>query len=391
MLRPASPLLALAACSAVLLAACATVGAAGGAVNGTAGAGAAGLRPLAGAGFGAVIGEAPDFGIGWYDGIRDLEGPARMAELGFDFTVPYVGPGSEEDLAAYLARVEEAGLGIWLEVPRAQALARGTPLADYIMRHRGSPSLLGWYLFDEPEWKPSSRPAALRKAYGEIRALDPGHPVSLVFMFQGLSGAYRDAMDSFWFDNYPIAAGSPEFAALGGGRYADRLMAAGRRAASWGKPLVIVLQGFGEGPDGKAQFTRRLPTAREARYSFYAALLAKPSSLAYWAWYRSRPEWIEGVLAPLVREFRAGFPEGLTYRSAAGLTIEGRRHFDAVVLGNGEGRLWLLLLGRDSRSGAATVRLPGGRLFADGAASAELAPGPHEALLLELAPPPAAQ
>lgn len=367
----------------LLLASCAT----GGPVSG----GASGLArgPESGPCFGDVVVEAPDFGIGWYDSLADLEGPGRMAELGFDFTVPYVGAGSEASISAYLEKVEAAGLGIWLEIPRAAALERGRPLADYVSRYKDTPSLLGWYLFDEPEWKPSSRPAVLRKAHDELRALDPGHEVSLVFMFQGLSGAYRDAMDTFWFDNYPIAAGTREFAALGGGRYADRLVAAGRKARSWGKPLVLVLQGFGEGKDGKPQFTRRLPTAAEARYSFHAALLARPSSIAYWAWYRSRPEWIESVLAPIVRDFRERFPRGLTYRSVEGLRIEGSR-LDATVLANDEGHFWLLALGRGSPSRPTTIGLPEGWSFTGGARSEVVEPGPYEALFLELVPPTAA-
>lgn len=334
-------------------------------------------------GFGAPLGAAEGFELGWYDTYGDLAGPGRIAQLGFDFVVPYVHAGNPVQIDAYLDAAEEAGLGVYLDIPRALALERGPALGDYVRRYRERAGVKGWYLFDEPEWKAASRPAAMLRAYEEVRRADGSRPIAQAFMFLGPVGRYADSMDHFWFDWYPFWATSGRFGPLRGGRYADRMLAVGELARRLGKPLMFIAQGYGEDAEGRPQFGHRLPSAAETRYLFYASFLARPQEIAFWCWYRADPAWIEGSLVPAVREFRERFPAGLSYRSSEGAAISGPP-CDSIVLENHEGRLWLLVLGRSSRPGPLEISLPAGWSFARGGGKLSLAFEPFGVALAEI-------
>lgn len=300
------------------------------------------------------------FRIGWYDDILNPETPARLAVLGFNSAMPYVGDRSAPSIADFLDAAETTGIGVHLEIPRPRVRdARSQTLEEFVDTWKVRPSVLSWYLYDEPEWKPEARPAMLKKAYSRVRASDPVRPVDLVFFLPSLSGPYRGAMDSLWIDYYPVSRGSREFAALRGGRYTDRIKVFGRRADRYGVPLTLVLQGFGEREDGSAQVGKRLPTPRETRYMFWASFLARPSEILYWTLYRTRESWLVDVLVPVVREFRSLFPGPVEYLPDPGFRVEGGRA-DTTLLGDGAGRVFLLLLSRQSAERVMTINAPGG-------------------------------
>ena len=219
-------------------------------------------------------------------------------------------------------------------------------------------SVLSWYLYDEPEWKPEARPSMLENAYSRIRALDPDRPVDLVFYLPALSGPYRGSLDVLWLDHYPVAYSSAEFSAFRSGAYAGKMKAFGRRADRYEVPLTLVLQGFGEREDGSAQVGKRLPTPRETRYMFWASFLARPSEILYWTLYRTRESWLVDVLVPVVREFRSLFPGPVEYLPDPGFRVEGGRA-DTTLLGDGAGRMFLLLLSRQSAERVLTISAPG--------------------------------
>jgi len=190
------------------------------------------------------------FRVGWYDSVGNPKVSDLLAMAGFDSVMPYSSRSSIEEVLLFLKAAEEAGIGVHLEIPRIRvADSTGKSLEEYVRATAGNPAVLDWYLYDEPEWKRESRPAMLEAAYKRVKTLDPERSVALVFILPSLSGAYRDSMDSLWIDYYPVARGSREFAALRGGRYADKMKAFGRRADRYGMPLTIVPQGFGEGDD----------------------------------------------------------------------------------------------------------------------------------------------
>lgn len=303
------------------------------------------------------------FRLGWYDSVRNLETPARLAALGFDSVLPYTTGTPVENIRAYLTEAEKAGIGVHVDITRGRSLEEtGEPLDAYVHALRDSPAILSWYLADEPEWRPKSTPRKLEASYSRIKALDPVLPVSIIFILPGLSEAYRGAVDHLWIDWYPVARGSREFAAIRGGRYADRMKSFGRRADRYGLPLTIVPQGFGEREDGTPQFSRRLPTPAETRYMFWASFLARPVEIVYWTLYRTREDWLQESLMPEIRAFRERFPDSVEYFPDPGFRIEGGRT-DSILLGNGRGGFWLVFLGRESRDRDLSVAAPAGYAF----------------------------
>lgn len=328
------------------------------------------------------------FRVGWYDTARRPETPARLAALGFDSVLPYTTGSSVESIRAYLAEAERAGIGVHVDITKGRSLEEsGKPLEDYVRALRDSPAILSWYLYDEPEWRPKATPRKLEASYSRIKAQDPDRPVSMVFILPGLSGAYRGAVDSLWIDWYPVARGGREFAALRGGRYADRMKSFGRRADRYGLPLTLVPQGYGEDEDGEHQFWRRLPTPAETRYMFWASFLARPEEIVYWTLYRTREDWLRESLLPVIRDFREKFPDAVEYRPDPGFRIRGGRA-DTVLLGNGRGGLRLVVLGREPRERDLSVEAPAGYAFGggpgEGARGAAFRLGPYGVRLLEI-------
>ncbi|MEI6387298.1 MAG: hypothetical protein WCQ50_11725 [Spirochaetota bacterium] len=294
--------------------------------------------------------------IGWYDGIGFSESPRQLADWGFDLVLPYVGEARSEEVLRYLAGAAEAGIDVVVEIPRSLAIEAGSGLDAYVSAIRESPALDSWYLYDEPEWKPETWLAGLRPAYARIKALDPNHPATLVFMFPFFAGAFARSMDSFWVDCYPFAEGSPEFAAFREG-YLSSFEVLQSQSQRLGKNLGIVLQGFGQDSGGKAQFWRRLPSVAETRTMLLACLAARPSTILFWALYRSNRSWIESALLPAFRELRSAFPRGIVYYQNSGYSKGGE---GAIVrrLGDGEGKNWILLVSNSDRS--RTFTLTGG-------------------------------
>ncbi|HSV56828.1 MAG TPA: hypothetical protein VLH39_06940, partial [Magnetospirillaceae bacterium] len=134
----------------------------------------------------------PNFRIGWYDTMQRPETPARLAAAGYDTVMPYIGLRSKEVVRTFLDAAEKAGIGVHLDIPSAPVRDKdGRALEEFILAFRDSPAVLSWYLYDEPEWKPAVRPWVLRRAYKRIKALDPGRPIALVFMFPFLAPPYR--------------------------------------------------------------------------------------------------------------------------------------------------------------------------------------------------------
>mgnify|MGYP000966101296 FL=1 len=305
------------------------------------------------------------FRIGWYDSAGKPETPSRLRAMGFDTVMPYASRVGPDRVAAFLEAAEAEGIGVHLDVPRAMALDKdGGPLEAYVKSFAGSPSILSWYLFDEPEWKLEATPRKMEAAYSRVKALDPVRPVSMVFILPGLSAPYRGSLDRIWIDWYPLSKGSPEFAAFRGGRYADRMKDFGRRADRYGLPLTLVPQGFGEDEDGEFQFLRRLPTPAETRYMFWASFLARPEELVYWVLYRTRDDWLRDSLLPVVREFRGRFPDALEYRPSGAFRFDGGRA-DSVLMGDGRGGLWLAVLSREGRERELRIEAPEGYAFPD--------------------------
>jgi hypothetical protein len=291
--------------------------------------------------------------IGWYDGIGFSESLRQLADWGFDLVLPYVGEARSEEVLGYLAGAAKAGIDVVVEIPRSLAIEAGSGLEAYVSAIKEAPALDSWYLYDEPEWKPETWLSGLRPAYARIKALDPNHPIALVFMFPLFAGAFARSMDSFWVDCYPFAEGSPEFAAFREG-YLSSFEALQGQSQGLGKDLGIILQGFGQDSGGKAQFWRRLPSVAETRTMLFASLAARPRRILFWALYRSDRSWIESALLPAFKELRSAFPRGIVYYQNSGYSKGGE---GAIVrrLGDGEGKNWMLIVSKSDRARSFTL------------------------------------
>ncbi|GEM_PF-5666467 len=317
------------------------------------------------------------FRIGWYDSVRNPANPRRLAEAGFDVVMPYAGSFSLDQVREYLSAAEKAGIGVHMDVPRyTYRGAEGNALETFIRTVRDNPSIISWYLADEPEWRPGHSPGLLERAYSRVRALDAERDIVQVFMFPFRAGAYRGSMDRIWIDWYPVRAGSREHRAFRGGRYADRMKSFGTTADRLGLPLTVVVQGYGEGVDGKPQFGRRLPTPSETRYMFWASFLSRPEEILYWTLYRTRSVWLEESLLPEVRAFRERFPDAVEYVPDPGFRIRGGKA-DSILLGNGRGDFWLVVLDQEGRDHKIILQAPAGYAFAGGPGIAARETGFH--------------
>jgi hypothetical protein len=214
--------------------------------------------------------------------------------------LPY---GIARNLRGYLDAAHKQGLKVVVELDR-RAVASGDTraIARWVDASKRHPAVYAWYLADEPMLaRPFVSPIAARRAYLEIKARDPGHPVAIAFGIKEDAMPYRDAMDVMMYDDYPCTAHRKEF--TGFRRWWERIR---QRAsvASGEDGFIPILQAFGEDRHGIPQYTKRLPTARELRYMAFASLQSGATGLLFWVRYRSRRGWVDSTLVPIVREIR---------------------------------------------------------------------------------------
>lgn len=132
---------------------------------------------------------------------------------------------------------------------------------------RDHPALLAWYIADEPVGQ--GVPAdSLEAAYDLIKALDPYHPVSIVFMAPHMAEPYREVMDITMTDPYPVPHGRIREV----GSYVNELQDFFRHE----KPVWLVPQAFG----GNEWWTRE-PTAGEVRAMTYLGVVNGAAGIQY--------------------------------------------------------------------------------------------------------------
>jgi hypothetical protein len=174
-------------------------------------------------------------------------------------------------------------------------------LRAFVNRFKGSSALYAWYLFDEPDHT-GLPPNLLAQAYQVVKGED-AHPIAVVFMSglcrfgaSGINPGYAGSFDILMFDYYPFWAhdNSP-----------DDLRRVGivdqncRDAAqSLHVPLILVLQGFGDGisEDG---VTWRDPTPLELSWTLRKAEASHAMGVMFYADYAADPETRRNVNALL--------------------------------------------------------------------------------------------
>jgi hypothetical protein len=249
-----------------------------------------------------------DFPIAWYDSIKNLDTPTKVAQEGMNLLIPYTGESNIKEVRDYLDRAEAAGIKVLVEIPRFWIRTGLTDrIALFVQKFKDHPATFGWYLYDEPEFIQLS-PKLLEKAYRAIKAEDPEHSITMALNKLIHTKKYLNALDVLMYFNYPCFYDTPEFSGFEKGVFKDLAKSAASIAENK-QHFWFVLQGYGEDKYGKpTKFNRRLPTIAEERYMIYSAILAKANGLLFWSHYLSQQKWIDSVLTPILQEFKSYLP-----------------------------------------------------------------------------------
>lgn len=218
------------------------------------------------------VGGKPFFPLGIYDAYPAAE-LATIAELGYNLVeVPY----GQVD-TAYLDEAHRLGLEVlvWFGGYGEGYLDR---VLEFIGTHKDHPAIVGWFTIDEPA-NFDTDAAALEAIYRAIKAADPSHIVFNNFNSLPGDAKYKNSVDVFGIDPYPIVApGVP------GGNVASvgietRIT---REAIGESRPVWVCPQAFGE-----LAGWQRAPSATEYRVMHYLAVIHGAKGLVAYT-YRMR-------------------------------------------------------------------------------------------------------
>ena len=248
------------------------------------------------------------FPLGWYDSIKNLNTPAKIANEGINLVMPYTGKGDAPEIRAYLDKAAAAGIKVLVDIPR-DSVRRGhtVRISQLVRKLKNHPALFGWYLFDEPEYIGLS-PNLLQKFYQTIKTEDPKHPIAVAFARLDQAKDYFPSVDIVMYSDYPCLYNEPEFNNFQSSAF-PTLAQDSQFLSQTQKSFWFILQGYGEDKYGRpTKYKRRLPTAAEARYMLYSTVLADTDGLFFWTHYRSQQQWIDSVLTPMVQELQGYIP-----------------------------------------------------------------------------------
>jgi hypothetical protein len=262
-----------------------------------------------------------DFLIGWYDTARNPAGLSEYAGLGMNASVPYTSSATEEQVAQFLETAASASIRAFLQIPsRLLKMDTTAELDSYIDAFIGS-DFWGWYLADEPELNRDVKKENIRHAIDRIRLSD-SRPLFIMHYTPEAISEFSEFADVTGVNYYPAFKWTLPFLYVGE-PFIARLRRAALSAHKEGKRFLPALQAYGRAVDGSDQFLRRLPSAQESIYMFWAAISVRPDGILYWAKYRSDPAWISQVLGPLLSSFRSVFPGKLGYWPVSALSENG--------------------------------------------------------------------
>jgi hypothetical protein len=255
------------------------------------------------------------FWIGWYtnndvktltDGGMSGHGENVVLPQGFG-AEPWDPEHKREE--AFYTQCAKQSLMVMPTFPRDRILAKNGHvefITNMVNHGKSRTTLFGWHLFDEPEFQTERLPVPeLEEIYRTVKALDPDHPVLMSFgVDNGVEidhvEAYKDAMDGFLYDRYPVGQGFPEnWGAMW------QVAVATKNACAVAKkhglsPVFCCIQGH------RWQDQNRLPTYSETRYLVYAAIIQGADGALFWTLGGradiTPKEHIETVVAPIVAE-----------------------------------------------------------------------------------------
>jgi len=209
--------------------------------------------------------------------------PEEEAVKGFNVISPYqkIIPATLSERKTYMDRCAQLGMkvhynllsvcgggGVGSKLESITEEQKMEMLISEIKAFMDHPALLAWYIADEPNGN-KIPPGQLETIYRTVKAIDPWHPVSVVFMAPFLSSKkYEDALDIVMADPYPV----PNSAISQIGDITAQL-----KSAFYGKkPVWIVPQAF-----GGSEWWGREPSVNEIRSMTYQAIVNGAGGIQY--------------------------------------------------------------------------------------------------------------
>jgi hypothetical protein len=202
---------------------------------------------------------------------------------GFTVISPYqkIDPATLEERKAYMDRCARIGMkvhynllsvsgggGVNSKIEGITENEKRERLIAEIRQFRDHPALLAWYISDEPTGNKVT-PETVEEIYKVVRAEDPWHPVSVVFMAPFRSARkYASGTDIVMADPYPI----PDYPVTMAGDVAAQLKEEFRGE----KPVWMVPQAFGGG-----ELWSREPTPGEIRSMTWQSVVNGATGIQY--------------------------------------------------------------------------------------------------------------
>jgi hypothetical protein len=174
-----------------------------------------------------------------------------------------------------------------------------SPGLEWLHAAQHHPTLLAWYLDDEPENRSVSA-GSERQRYLDLKQRDPDHPIGLCHTsFEALS-VYKNTCDFTMTDIYPITA-NRDRNVMG----VSIMMDEARRVHGTNWPQWTYIQVFGGADTDNGVWAVPLP--HEVRFMAYQALVHRATGLLYFSyWPRQARTWQS--LASLNREIQRLVP-----------------------------------------------------------------------------------
>lgn len=209
--------------------------------------------------------------------------PEEEVVKGFNVISPYqkILPETLQERKAYMDRCAQLGMkvhynllsvsgggGVGSKIEGLSEEEKRKRLISEIEIFRDHPALLAWYISDEPNGY-KIPPETLEEIYNVVKANDPWHPVSIVFMAPFLSSKkYENALDIVMADPYPVPDLPPSMV----GDVASQL----KTEFKGKKPVWIAPQAFGGG-----EIWSREPTIQEVRSMTWQAIIKGATGIQY--------------------------------------------------------------------------------------------------------------
>lgn len=155
------------------------------------------------------------------------------------------------------------------------------PPTDDFLALKDHPSLLGWYLEDEPE-EHNVAPADVKKKYDDLKAKDKDHPIAVVHDTLHGPRVYKGSSDLTISDVYPVTK-DRNFPMRAVGDYVTN--ARDVNGSNW--PNFAFIQTFG-GPSADGGIWAQ-PLPHEVRFMAFSALVHRANGILYFSYWPQAP------------------------------------------------------------------------------------------------------